>query len=80
MLKSSTTFGHYLSHPLICDIEKRFAKVAKQKSAQGLSLPIKPKENEMVLTVFWAENFNKTVENATDSGSVHTTHLVAFQE
>ena len=43
-------------------------------------MPIKPKENEMVLTVFWAENFNKTVENATDSGSVHTTHLVAFQE
>ena len=34
----------------------------------------------MVLTVFWADNFDKIVENATGGGSVHTTHLVAFQE
>ena len=34
----------------------------------------------MVLTVFWADNFDKIVENATGGGSVHTTHLLAFQE
>ena len=39
-----------------------------------------PKENEMVLTVFWADNFDKIVENATGGGPVHTTLLVVFQE
>ena len=34
----------------------------------------------MVLTVFWPDNFDKIVENTTGGGSVHTTHLVTFQE
>ena len=72
--------GHCIIYPLICDIETGYAKVAQQKSAQGFSLPIQPKENQMVLTVFWADNFDIIVENATGGGSVHTTHLVAFQE
>ena len=37
-----------------------------------------PKENEMVLIVFWAENFDMIVENGAGGGSVHTTHLVAL--
>ena len=65
---------------ITCDIETGHAKVAQQKSAQGFSLPIQPKENQMVLTVFWADNFDIIVENATGGGSVHPTHLVAFQE
>ena len=72
--------GHCISYPLICDIETGYTKVAQQKSAQGFSLPIEPKENEMVLTVFWADNFDIIVENATGGGSVHTIYLVAFQE
>ena len=43
-------------------------------------MSIQPKENEMVLTVFWADNFDIIVENVTGGGSVHTTYLVAFQE
>ena len=65
---------------MICDIETGFAKVAKQIHARLLILPIQPKENEMVLTVFWADNFDKIVENATGGGPVHTTLLVVFQE
>ena len=72
--------GHCISYPLICDIETGYVKVAQQKSAQGFSLPIQPKENEMVLTAFWADNFDIIVENATAGDPVHTTHLVAFQE
>ena len=34
----------------------------------------------MILTVFWPDNFDIIVENATGGGSVHTTHLVTFQE
>ena len=44
------------------------------------ALLIEPKENKMVLTVFWADNFDMIVENATDGDSVHATDLVAFQE
>ena len=69
---------HCISYPLICDIETGYVKVAEQKSAQGFSLPIQPKENEMVLTGFWADKFDIIVENAAGGGSVHTTHLVAF--
>ena len=65
---------------MICDIETGFAKVAKQIHARLLILPIQPKENEMVLTIFWADNFDKIVENETDGGSVHTTHIVAFKK
>ena len=72
--------GHCISCPLICDIETGYAKVAQQKSAQGFPLPIQSRENEMVLTVFWADNFDIIVENATGDDSVHTTHLVAFRE
>ena len=53
--------GHCISYPLIFDIETGHAKVAQQKSAQSLKsaqLPMQPKENEMVLTVFWADNFD----------------------
>ena len=52
---------HCVSYPLICDTEIGYAKVAQQKSAQGCSMPIQPKENEMVLTVFWAGNSDKIV-------------------
>ena len=43
-------------------------------------MSIQPKEHEMVLTVFWADNFDMVVEKATGGGYVHITHLVAFQE
>ena len=72
--------GHCISCLLIYDIETGYTKVAQQKSAQGLSLPIQPKENEIVLTLFWADNFEITAKNTTGGGSVHTTHLVAFQK
>ena len=70
--------GHCINCPLICDIETGYAKVAQQKSVQGFSLPIQSRENEMVLTFFWADNFDIIVENAAGDCSVHTTHLVAF--
>ena len=72
--------SHCISYPLICDVETGYAKVAQPKSIQGLSLLMQPKENEVVLTVFWADNFDMIVKNATGGDSVHTTHLVALQE
>ena len=72
--------GYCISYTLIYNIEAEYVKLAQQKSAQGFSLPIQPKENEMVLTAFWADNFDLIVENTTGGGSVHTTHLVSFQE
>ena len=67
--------GHCISYPLICDIETGYAKVAQQKSAQSLKsaqLPMQPKENEMVLTVFWADNFD-IIE--TENTSVEYIHV-----
>ena len=45
------------------------------------ALPAKPASNGVnVLTFFWADNFDMTVETQTGKGSIHSTHMVAFQE
>ena len=72
--------SHCINYSLICDKGKGYAKVAQPKSIQGLSLLMQPKENELVLIVFWADNFDMIVKNATGGGSAHTTHLVTLQE
>ena len=45
------------------------------------ALPVKPASNDVnVLTFFWADNFDMTVETQAGKGSIHSTHMVAFQE
>lgn len=43
-------------------------------------LPLRPTENETVLTYFWVDNFDVKVERLGGSGAINTTHLMAFQE
>ena len=45
------------------------------------ALLVKPtSDKEAALTFFWADNFDMKVETQTWKGSIHPTHMVAFQE
>ena len=44
-------------------------------------LPLQPKsDEETVLTVFWADNFDKNVDKETGGGAINMTTIMAFQE
>ena len=44
-------------------------------------VPLKPRtENDFVLTVFWADNFNMKVEAQCGGGEININHLMVFQE
>ena len=44
-------------------------------------LPLKPTtENDFVLTVFWADNFDMNVEAQCGGSAIKIIHLMAFQE
>ena len=43
-------------------------------------LPIRPETTlEIIFTQFWVDNFDNDVDNKVGGGSIHTTHLMAFQ-
>ena len=73
--------GHCISYNLTCEIETAQAVRAQYLATKNNSLPIRPStDSSTVLTVFWVDNFDITVEKQSGRGSVNTTHLVAFQE
>ena len=37
-------------------------------------------KDSIVLTFFWADNFDINLESLTGHGGVHSTHMIAFQE
>jgi hypothetical protein len=73
--------GHCLDYNTTCEIETAQAVKSQLLSENCSSLPLIPKDsNNYVLTVFWVDNFDMKVESQTGCNSIHTTHLVAFQE
>ena len=43
-------------------------------------LPHLPQPEKIILTTFWVDNFDTTIDKQCGAGAVNTTHLVAFQE
>ena len=71
--------GHSLTYNTTCEAETSFAAKAQQQLSNAL-LPLRPLNQDGVLTVFWVDNFDVKAERQTGSTSVHTTHMIAFQE
>eukprot|EP00794_Sanderia_malayensis_P001334 gene1334-biopygen1064 len=72
---------HCMDYNLTCEIETAQSEATQSLSKISGTLPLKPKsQNHTVLTVFWADNFDRNLETATGHGAVHSTHMVAFQE
>ena len=73
--------GHSIDYKFVCEIETALAEAAQIFATESEALPVKPASNDVnVLTFFWADNFDMTVETQTGKGSIHSTYMVAFQE
>ena len=66
----------------VCQRETAEAEIARQLYQAGASPGLRPiSEDDLVLTHFWADNFNKKLES--DKGNndmINSTHFVKFEE
>ena len=73
--------GHSISYDLTCEIESDQARKAQALSLSSSMLPLQPlTDNDRVLTIFWADNFDLNVDTQLGAGAINTAHLIAFQE
>ena len=72
--------GHCLNYNKTCEIETAIAKSTSIRAKEKNILPILPVGDEIILTFFWADNFDVNIESQKGGGSIHTTYLMAFQE
>ena len=73
--------GHSIDYKFVCEIETALAESAQILATASGALPVKPASNDAdALANFWADNFDMTVETQAGKGSIHSNHMVAFQE
>ena len=73
--------GHCVNYNKVCEIETAQAEVAQAVALNECTLLIRPSNSEdVVLTHFWADNFDMDVETPHGKGTIHSTHMIAFQE
>ena len=72
--------GHCMTYNNTCEIETALAEATLVRSKEENILPILPVGDEIILTYFWVDNFDVETESRRGNGSIHTTHLMAFQE
>lgn len=80
VVKILNKLGHCMSYDKTCEIETSIAETTMVRAHQGNILPVVSVQNETVLTYFWVDNFDINMECQKGGGSIHTTHLMAFQE
>ena len=73
--------GHSIGYNKVCEIETSLVELVIHKSEEFNVLPLLPRgEGEIIPTFYWVDNFDVKVEKQIGgSGSVNTTHLMAFQ-
>ena len=73
--------GHCISYDLTCEIETSQAQVSLIEQENNSILPILPTaDDDIIITYFWVDNFDKIIESMTGGGAVNSTHMIAFQE
>ena len=71
--------GHSIDYKFVCEIETVLAEATQILATESGALPVKHASNDAdVLTIFWADNFDMTMETQTGKGSIHSIHIVAF--
>ena len=72
--------GNCLDYNSVCEIETAQAQLVQEKAMTTSILTIRPETSEeTIYTQFWVDNFDTKVDNQVGGGSIHTTHLMAFQ-
>ena len=73
--------GHCIDYKTVCQSETAEAEIARQLYQEGASPGLRSvSEDDVVLTQFWAANFNKKLECDKGNDMINSTHLVKFQE
>ena len=72
--------GHSISYDLTCEVETALSEASIRRSEQSSILPVRPTNEEVILTVFWVDNFDTKVDRQSGGGAINTKHLMAFQE
>ena len=81
VVQIANRLGHSINYNTVCEIETAQEVKSQELSTRTSVLPIVPQDdNDCVLTYFWVDNFDVKVDRLSGAGSVHTTHLAAFQE
>ena len=72
--------GHCIDYKTVCQSETAETEVARQLYQEGASPGSRPiSEDDVVLTHFWADNFNKKLESDKGNDMINSTHFVKFQ-
>ena len=72
--------GHSIDYNVVCTIETAEAIAAQEECKDGGNLKIKPTNDETILIVFWADNFNMQRDTVSGKTFLDITNIVAFQE
>ena len=69
--------GHCIDYKTVCQSETAETEVAHQLYQEGASPGLRPiSEDDVVLTHFWADNFNKKLESDKGNDMINSTHFV----
>ena len=73
--------AHCIDYKTVYQSETAEAEIPRQLYQEGASPDLRPiSEDDVVLTHFWADNFNKKLESDKGNDMINSTHLVKFQE
>ena len=80
-IKVLSHLGHSIDYDLVCEIETAEAEAAQMLYEKGTVNPAEESTSyPPILTFWWADNFNQTLESTTGHGVINSTHLVQFSE
>ena len=81
-IKILSNLGHSINYNLVCEVETTEAELALKllEEDQGVHSLLPISDNATVLTYWWADNFNQTLEMQTSHGEINSTHTVEFAE
>ena len=73
--------GHCISYDLTCETETYEAQVSLIEQENNWILPILPTaDDDIIITYFWVDNFDKIIESMTGGGAVNSTHMIVFKK
>ena len=77
-----SNLGHCTNYNLLREVETEGAVLALKCIEDGYGIqPLQPlNKNASVLTFWWAENFNQTLETQAGKRQINSTHIAEFSE
>ena len=71
--------GHCIAYNNVCDIETAQAEAVQEEAKSTSVLPFHPSIYEVLFSHFWIDNFDIFTDKEVGECSIHTTHMMAFQ-